>query len=202
MFKINWTPVRRDAALAVAKQGSALVINGEVFDFTALPDGASLPQAAVGCEWLASDVENAGGAVCLTLCLPHGSDAPEETRFPQPVETAEDGPLAGFEGEEVEAPQEGAIDWAQVVTAEANAAAAAAVLAAERKAECRARIFAVVDQTAQMNLAAAAGAGVLDDAQMATYRAGLAWIHAMRAAKTDGNWPDVPPGVAELAGEF
>ena len=94
------------------------------------------------------------------------------------------------------------IDFSRVITAERKAEAADAELAAQRKAECRARIFAVVDQTAQMNLAAAAGAGSLDEAQMAVYRAGLAWIHGMRAAKADGNWPDVPPGVAELAAAF
>jgi hypothetical protein len=94
------------------------------------------------------------------------------------------------------------IDLSQLITAEDKAAQAAAVETAGRKAECRARIFDVVDQTAQMNLAAAAAAGALSVEQMTVYRSGLAWIHAMRAAQTDGNWPDVPPGVAELAAAF
>ena len=68
--------------------------------------------------------------------------------------------------------------------------------------ECRARILAVVDETAQLNLNAAVGAGALNAAQMDVYRAGVAWIHGMRAAQADGNWPDVPVGVAELAAEF
>lgn len=83
-----------------------------------------------------------------------------------------------------------------------NKAAQRAALAAAAKAECRRRIFEVVDQTAQMNLSAAAAAGVLTDEQLATYREGLRWIHSMRAAQADQNWPDVPAGVAELAAEF
>ena len=92
-MQINWNPVRRDEALTVTKQGDALTINGEVFDFTPLPDGATLPRDAVACDWLASDVERTGGEIVLTLALPHGANAPEETRFPQPLVMAGDGPV-------------------------------------------------------------------------------------------------------------
>ncbi|KIC22431.1 hypothetical protein [Leisingera sp. ANG-Vp] len=90
----------------------------------------------------------------------------------------------------------------KITTAADVAATAAEDLALSRKAECRQRILAVIDETAQLNLLAAAAASALDDAQMATYRAGVAWIKAMREAQADGNWPDVPPGVAELAVAF
>ncbi|WP_323781920.1 hypothetical protein [Leisingera sp.] len=92
-MQINWTPVRRDEALTVTKAGDALTINAEVFDFSPLPEGATLPRAAVACEWLASDVERSGGEISLTLLLPHGADAPEETRFPELVIMAGDGPV-------------------------------------------------------------------------------------------------------------
>lgn len=92
-MEIKWTPVRRDEALAITKQGDALTINGEVFDFTPLPEGATLPRDAVACDWLASDVERISGEIHLTLLLPHGADAPEATRFPQPVAMAGDGPV-------------------------------------------------------------------------------------------------------------
>ncbi|AHD00474.1 hypothetical protein [Leisingera methylohalidivorans] len=92
-MQINWNPVRRDEALTVTKQGDALTINGEVFDFTPLPDGATLPRDAVDCDWLASGVERVGGEITLILLLPHGARAPEETRFPQPVAVTEDGPV-------------------------------------------------------------------------------------------------------------
>ncbi|WP_051357822.1 hypothetical protein [Leisingera caerulea] len=92
-MQINWTPMRRDEALTINKAGDSLTINGEVFDFSPLPDGATLPRDAVACEWLASDVERSGGEISLTLILPHGANAPEEIRFPQPVVMAADGPV-------------------------------------------------------------------------------------------------------------
>lgn len=72
------------------------------------------------------------------------------------------------------------------------------------KAECRKRIFAVIDQTAQMNLAAAAAADALSADDLATYKLGLEWISAMRAAwpTMPDTWPEVPAGVAELAARF
>lgn len=92
-MQINWSPVRRDEALTVTKQGDALTTNGEVFDFTTLLNGETLPRDAIVCDWLASDVERVDGEIILTLILPHGANAPEETRFPQPVVMAGDGPV-------------------------------------------------------------------------------------------------------------
>jgi hypothetical protein len=94
------------------------------------------------------------------------------------------------------------IDLTRIITAEEKAARQEAARRAARKSECRARIFAVVDQTAQMNLAAAAAAGALTEEQMTIYRSGLSWIHAMRAACAEETWPDLPPGVAALAARY
>lgn len=49
------------------------------------------------------------------------------------------------------------------------------------KAECRRRIYAVANETAQMNLAGAAVSGMLTPAQMEVYAEGVAWVMAMRA---------------------
>lgn len=94
------------------------------------------------------------------------------------------------------------VDLSQMVTAETKQLARAHACQAARKADCRRRIFAVMDEAAQMNLAAAAAAGTLEEEQMAIYRAGLAWIHAMRAACADGNWPEPPAEVVALASRF
>jgi hypothetical protein len=94
------------------------------------------------------------------------------------------------------------IDLSRMITADTKADQAAAERLATRKAECRARILAVVDMTAQLNLAAAAGAGALDAEQMSLYRAGVEWIRQMRAACVAGPWPPVPPGVSELAAQY
>jgi len=90
-MQLSFQPMRLDQALSVTRQGDALTLNGETFDFAPLQEGDVLPRAAVACEWLASDVTRQGGEICLTLILPHGAEAPQETRFPQPLTLSGDG---------------------------------------------------------------------------------------------------------------
>ncbi|MCG7622290.1 hypothetical protein [Epibacterium sp. Ofav1-8] len=92
-MQISFTPMRLDRALSVSRQGDSLTINGETFDFAPLQEGDVLPRAAVACDWLAADVTREGGVIRLTLILPHGPDAPEATRFPQPLSLTGDGPV-------------------------------------------------------------------------------------------------------------
>ena len=79
---------------------------------------------------------------------------------------------------------------------------------------CREKILAVVDETAQINLAAAAAAGALSASDLATYQAGLAWIMGMRAAWPElandlskelhdsTHWPQPTQAIQELANAF
>ena len=92
-MQIHFSPMRCDEALEASINGDTLTLNGEAFDFTPVPEGATLPRAAVACDWLASDVVRTGGEIRLTLILPHGPDAPPETLFPAPI-TATGGPVA------------------------------------------------------------------------------------------------------------
>lgn len=92
-MKISLSPQRRDDTLLVSKIGDALTINGVEYDFSVVPDGALLPQGAIDCTWLASDVERIGGSLHLTLILPHGEAASEAARFPSPLINPADGPL-------------------------------------------------------------------------------------------------------------
>lgn len=84
-MKLEFSPVRSEAVLTASVSGDVLTVNGEAFDFSALPEGATLPRDAVLGDWLASDVERRAGEVCLTLFLPHGSNPPPETAFPAAV---------------------------------------------------------------------------------------------------------------------
>lgn len=92
-MQIQFSPVRSDRLLTVSRAGDTLTINDEAFDFSGIPDGATLPRDAVACEWLASDVERDGGELRLTLVLPHGPAAPEATLFPMQVTLSGDGPV-------------------------------------------------------------------------------------------------------------
>ncbi|MBT3142921.1 hypothetical protein [Falsiruegeria litorea] len=85
-MRLSFSPVRRDDQYELVKIGDTLTINGEAFDFSPIPEGATLPRAAVDCDWLASDVVRIDGVLHLTLMLPHGPRAPQETLFPTSME--------------------------------------------------------------------------------------------------------------------
>ncbi|RVQ02402.1 hypothetical protein [Sinorhizobium meliloti] len=93
-MKINLSPQRRDDLLEVTKAGDALTINSVAFDFSALPDGATIPAGEVPCEWLVGSVERIAGELHLTLILPHGPSPSEAVAFPQPIVGAPDGVVA------------------------------------------------------------------------------------------------------------
>ena len=92
-MKITLSPQRRDDTLTITKQGDVLTINGIEYDFTQLPDGATLPKEAVECEWIVSDVNRVNGELEFTLLLPNTANASEAARFPQPIINPADGVL-------------------------------------------------------------------------------------------------------------
>lgn len=93
-FKVNLSPVRSDVGqLVVSKQGAALVINHNEFDFSFLNDGDTLPHSAITGSTFCQDVIRNGEVIDVTLRLPHAHDAPESVRFPQPILVEQDGPI-------------------------------------------------------------------------------------------------------------
>lgn len=93
-MQIQFTPMRHANRLSLSKTGDTLTVNGEDFDLSGIPDGATLPRAAVACDWLASDIARVDGVLHLTLILPHGMSAPDETLFPASVTVTGNGPIA------------------------------------------------------------------------------------------------------------
>ena len=92
-MQITLSPMRRDDTLTLHRKGNVLTVNGMALDLTALPDGATLPRAAVGCDWLAGDITRTDGVLHLTLILPHGADAGPDLLFPAPLRLTGDGPV-------------------------------------------------------------------------------------------------------------
>lgn len=82
---INLSPIRSDRTLEITKTGETLTINGVPYDFSQLPNGATLPREAIGCEFIVSDVNRVNGEIELTILLPHGANASHEARFPEPI---------------------------------------------------------------------------------------------------------------------
>ncbi|KQU97039.1 hypothetical protein ASD00_19515 [Ensifer sp. Root31] len=93
-MKICLSPSRRDDALAVVKAGDVLTINGAAFDFSMLPDGATIPNGAIPCEWIIGPVERLAGRLHLTLILPHGANPSPAVAFPVALHHPPDGELA------------------------------------------------------------------------------------------------------------
>lgn len=92
-MKIILSPQRRNDTIAVTKKGDVLTINGNKYDFSALPDGGELPATAVDCEWIVSDIVRQNGELQFTLILPHTFDASDAARFPEPIVNPANGEL-------------------------------------------------------------------------------------------------------------
>lgn len=88
---IKLSPVRMDANIQIAKLGDMIVVDGQNFDFTQLPEGAALPAEAIASEHFAGPVERNNGELCLTLRLPHGPNPPKHVAFPEPIYVLADG---------------------------------------------------------------------------------------------------------------
>lgn len=88
---IKLSPQRRDDTLSVTRTGDVLNINGINYDFTQLPEGATLPSDAVDCEYIVGDITRINGELELTLLLPIGPNAPKEQAFPEPIIVNGDG---------------------------------------------------------------------------------------------------------------
>ncbi|UFX07260.1 hypothetical protein [Sinorhizobium meliloti] len=93
-MRINLSPQRRDDAIEVSKAGDILTINGAPFDFSSLPEGATIPAGDVPCEWLLGPVERIAGKLHLTLILPHGPSPSQTVAFPPPLIDPPDGVIA------------------------------------------------------------------------------------------------------------
>lgn len=91
---IKLSPQRRDDTLTVTKTGDVLTINGVAFDFSTLPDGATISVGEVPCEWLVGPVERIAGELHLTLILPHGPGPSKAVAFPPPLIDPPDGAIS------------------------------------------------------------------------------------------------------------
>ncbi len=92
-MQICFSPQWRDETLSLSKTGDMLTVNGQAFDFSVVPDGATLPQEAISSDWFAGPVERIGGELHITLILPHGPNPSQAVAFPQPITVNADGPI-------------------------------------------------------------------------------------------------------------
>jgi len=81
-MKIKLSPDGNLPPLVASVYMDAITINGEVLDFSALEEGDTLEAGAVNNRWVHEAVHRIDGEILLTLALPHGPNAPQETLFP------------------------------------------------------------------------------------------------------------------------
>ncbi|WP_226501388.1 hypothetical protein [Pseudomonas sp. MWU16-30322] len=93
-MNIVLVPQRRDDTLVIIKSGETLILNGEVFDFSLMGNGDTLPQAAIHSDWFASDITRIDGELEITLILPLPINYSPEQAFPAPLENVPDGRVA------------------------------------------------------------------------------------------------------------
>lgn len=90
-MRINLSPQRRDDTLTVVVAGDTIMLNGELLDFSQLPEGATLPSSAVSNQWLFGNIHRVDGVIELTLILPLAAEASEAACFPEPLNVLVDG---------------------------------------------------------------------------------------------------------------
>jgi hypothetical protein len=92
-MNITLFPQRSNAALSISKSGDVLNINGYIYDFSVIPEGASLPASAVDCPFLVGDISRTDGFLHLGLIAPHGVNPSNTAAFPSPLINPADGAL-------------------------------------------------------------------------------------------------------------
>lgn len=97
-MKISFSPQgnRTDILASLERQGDTLIINGESYDLSVIPDGATLPDAgqATGCDLIVGSIERIDGVLHITLLLPYSTmPQPQSVLFPEPIHATQDGPI-------------------------------------------------------------------------------------------------------------
>ncbi|MGE8150902.1 hypothetical protein ACQKP5_06575 [Pseudomonas vancouverensis] len=107
-MNIVLSPQRRDDEYVLVKSGDAISINGEIFDFSQMGEGDSLPASAIQSEWFVDKVERIEGQLNITLLFPNPWNYSPAQAFPEPLLAVPDGPVTlpeplSIKGHETEA---------------------------------------------------------------------------------------------------
>ena len=102
-MRVSFSPIRWDADLHLYKSGDTLTINGDVLDFSDLPNGGEYPPTSIDNPFVIGGVSRLDGVIHITVLLPYSNpDAPAEVIFPKPIEVTTDGDIVLPAGRTVE----------------------------------------------------------------------------------------------------
>lgn len=85
---ITLSPQFRTAPLILNRAGSVLTFDGLPTDLASYALDEMAPH-----DWIVGQPALVEGVWHVEIILPHGADAPEETRFPAPLHLTADGPV-------------------------------------------------------------------------------------------------------------
>jgi len=86
-------PQRSDDVLTLSKAGDTLTLNGEVFDFSDVPEGGTLPASAIKSAFFGGPVTRQNGEIHVHILLPHSEKANAACRSERRVRCSPDGPV-------------------------------------------------------------------------------------------------------------
>lgn len=84
-MNIIFTPQRRDDALLLSVSGETITVNGVEYDFSVIPEGASLEAEATDCMYFVGDISRTDGVLSVAVILPHRQDPNQPIAFPESV---------------------------------------------------------------------------------------------------------------------
>jgi hypothetical protein len=92
-MKINLIAQSSNESIEVKKSGDVLTINGVEYDFSGIPDGATLPDAeqSTGCKWLCGDIDRVNGEIQLTMIHPCPYNATQDMLNSRTLDISADG---------------------------------------------------------------------------------------------------------------
>ena len=90
---INFVPIQVDYDITIERRGDSIVIDGEEFDFSPLPEGARLPISAISSTHFSGNVSRVNGLINMSIRLPHGPNASYDRRYIEAVINPDNGPL-------------------------------------------------------------------------------------------------------------
>jgi hypothetical protein len=93
-MRISFSPQRRDDKLTLELTAPDRIrVNDDLFNFSPLVDGDTIPTDEIPCDWIVGPVERIDGEIHLTLILPHGPNPSDAVAFPDPIYVTQDGPI-------------------------------------------------------------------------------------------------------------
>lgn len=93
-MNIKLVPQERGYTISVSKAGDVLTVAGVELDFSVIPEGATLPASAAGCEYIVDEVTRVEGVLHVTLLMPYIATDDPLICFPQPIADPGDGRIA------------------------------------------------------------------------------------------------------------